>query len=111
MEYLLYALELVYMVSRNRNPLLQLLRFSTSFDGVFHNLASHEFTDVAFDIQNKEPSLATKRGSYQETALHVLAQKPLLFSVNENQLGIYSRIISRSGQFSFLFSGIFTSGF
>ncbi|EOX96906.1 Ankyrin repeat family protein, putative [Theobroma cacao] len=53
--------------------------------------------DVAFDIQNKEPSLATKRGSYQETALHVLAQKPLLFSVNENQLGIYSRIISRSG--------------
>ncbi|XVE94264.1 hypothetical protein REPUB_Repub01dG0266600 [Reevesia pubescens] len=53
--------------------------------------------DVAFHMQEQKPRLATTRGSYHETALHVLAQKPLLFSVHENRLGILRRIISRSG--------------
>ncbi|WRX14424.1 protein of unknown function DUF3447 - like 10 [Theobroma cacao] len=60
--------------------------------GIFIICIRNGLYDVAFNMQEKYPQLATTRGSFNETALHVLAQKPALF-VDENPIGMWRRII------------------
>ncbi|XVE94265.1 hypothetical protein REPUB_Repub01dG0266700 [Reevesia pubescens] len=60
--------------------------------GIFIICIRNGLYEVAFNMQEKYPQLATTRGSYMETALHVLAQKPLLF-VDQNPIGMWRKII------------------
>ncbi|XVE94266.1 hypothetical protein REPUB_Repub01dG0266800 [Reevesia pubescens] len=60
--------------------------------GIFIICIRNGLYEVAFNMQEKYPQLATTRGSCMETALHVLAQKPLLF-VEQNPIGMWRKII------------------
>ncbi|KAL9688983.1 hypothetical protein QQ045_033412 [Rhodiola kirilowii] len=61
---------------------------------LFISLINTNLYDLALNMLNDHPTLATARDKYQETALHVLARKPLSLKSHEDRRRIWKRLIN-----------------